>query len=168
MSLTVPVTDWRWSASARFGAAGMPTQIRSGRIMATAPGRRLDIGFELETGIYEDVGLAYKIRHEARRRPVIERLRRIGLLDPPGAHDEDAIRQGERLLLIVSDADGGDAELFVQALHFHLQLLEGCGPSAPSGSSSKSNGGSAISRVQAPRAVAGRHSIETACVHRIL
>ncbi len=49
--------------------------------------------------------------HERRRREVVDVGRRADLLDPALAHDDDPVRQRQRLLLVVGDVHGRDPEL---------------------------------------------------------
>ena len=42
------------------------------------------------------------------------------LLDPPFVHDRYAIREGQRLLLVVGDDDGGHGDLLLEPAELHL------------------------------------------------
>ena len=55
-----------------------------------------------------------EIGDEGRRRIAIDLLRRADLLDDALVHHDDAVRHGERLLLVVRHHDGGDAEPALQ------------------------------------------------------
>ena len=59
---------------------------------------------------------ADKARDEKALRPQIEVVRRAHLLDPAGAHADDAIRHGGRLDLVVGDQDRRDTELLLERL----------------------------------------------------
>ena len=77
-------------------------------------------------GAREDVTLAYKVRHETVRRLIVNILRRSHLLDLSILHDNDLVRHGERLFLIVSDKNKGDSyfllDPFQLVLHLFAQL----------------------------------------------
>ena len=51
---------------------------------------------------------------ERRRRPLVEVARRALLLDAAGVHDDDAVGDRHRLLLVVRDVDHGEAEPLLQ------------------------------------------------------
>ncbi len=75
-----------------------------------------------------DVGLdavdgADEIGDEARRRTLINRLRRVDLRDAPLLHHRDTIAERHRLLLIVRHVDGGNGELFQQRADLEPQPL---------------------------------------------
>ena len=65
-------------------------------------------------------------RHEQVRGPVVERLRRVDLLQPPVAHDRDAVAHRHRLDLVVRDVEHRRAQLLVQprdvGAHLDAQL----------------------------------------------
>ncbi len=55
-------------------------------------------------------------------RAVVDVLRGADLLDPPRVEDGDAVAHGERLLLVVRDVHGRDAQTRLQALQLVAQL----------------------------------------------
>ena len=85
--------------------------------------QRLDVHFDLIALRAKDFGLqkihhADKIAHPPRAGLAIEHLRCGHLGDFTVKHDRDAIRHGERLLLIVGHEDKGDANGPLQAAQF--------------------------------------------------
>ena len=62
----------------------------------------------------DDVGLADEVGDELRRGRIVELARRALLRDAALLHHHDAVRDGQRLLLIVGDVDGGEAEALLQ------------------------------------------------------
>src|SRR5215218_6053025 len=73
----------------------------------------------------QDVGRADEIGDEAAARRVVDLERLAGLLDAAVAHDDDAIRDRHRLLLVVGHVDRAEVELVLQLLdllaHAHAQ-----------------------------------------------
>ena len=71
-------------------------------------------------------GRADEAGDEARRRVVVEFLRRADLLDAAVVHHHDAVGQRHRLDLVVGDVDRGGADRLVHLLdlgaHLHAQL----------------------------------------------
>ena len=69
---------------------------------------------------------ADEARDEGVGRPVVDMLRRAGLLDIAVAHDDDAIGERHRLYLIVGDVDHGGLQPLVQLAnlrpHLHAEL----------------------------------------------
>src|SRR5712691_7852917 len=61
--------------------------------------------------------------HEDRARALIDVARRADLLQPAAAHDRDTIRHGQRLVLVMGDVDGGDADFALQALELDLHVV---------------------------------------------
>ena len=74
----------------------------------------------------EQVVAAHERGHEIRGRPVPDLLGRAALLDAARAHHDDAVRQAQRLVLVVRHVEHRDAELALQAAqlgaHLHPQL----------------------------------------------
>ena len=70
----------------------------------------------------EDVDLADEIGDEGRRRVAVDLHRRADLLDHALVHDDDPVGDRERLLLVVRDHDGGDAELALQRADLLAQV----------------------------------------------
>ena len=60
--------------------------------------------------------LADEISHKEVGRTVVDIIRSADLLERPVVHDRDAVRQGERLVLVVGHQHGGEAGLPLQAL----------------------------------------------------
>ena len=74
--------------------------------------------------------------------PVVQLGRRRALLEPPVAHHGDPVGDRQRLLLVVGDEQGGDAELLLQPADLLAQLVSRTlASSADSGSSSSSTRG---------------------------
>ena len=69
---------------------------------------------------------ADEARHEQVRRVLVEHLRRVDLLDHPGAHDRHAVAERHRLGLVVRDVDHRRAQLLLDprhlGAHLHAQL----------------------------------------------
>ena len=70
-----------------------------------------------------EVGHADETGHEGGRRALVDGLGVGHLLDQPAVHHRDAVRHRERLFLIVRDVHEGDADVALDALELHLQLL---------------------------------------------
>ena len=70
-----------------------------------------------------DIAHADEAGDELRARPVVDFLRRAGLLDLAGVHHRDHVGGGHRLGLVVGDVDRGVAVLVVQAAHLEAHLL---------------------------------------------
>ena len=66
---------------------------------------------------------ADEFRDEQRLWPGVEFIGRADLLDPPGVHHDDPIRERQRLRLRVGDEDEGDAEAALQQLQLVLNAL---------------------------------------------
>ena len=79
-------------------------------------GRAPDLG-------WQEIALADEVGDEALGRTVVDVARRADLQDPAGRHHRDAVRHGQRLLLVVGDEDEGDAGLVLQALQLDLHFL---------------------------------------------
>src|SRR5262249_13829390 len=71
----------------------------------------------------QKVRLADEIGDESAGRALIELARNGDLLQPPMVQHGDLIGQDERLLLVVRDEDGGEAEAALEAPHFELHGL---------------------------------------------
>ena len=69
----------------------------------------------------EDVHRADEIGDEGGGRAAVDLGRRADLLDAAAVHHHDAVGHGERLLLVVRDHDGGDAEPALQRLDLVAQ-----------------------------------------------
>jgi hypothetical protein len=65
---------------------------------------------------------AYEAGDEGRARPVVHLNRRAELLDPPAAHHRDPVGHAHRLVLVVRDQDGGEAEAPLQPLDLDLHV----------------------------------------------
>ena len=65
---------------------------------------------------------AQELHHEVGRRPVVHVAGRTHLLDPPGVHHRDRVRDLHRLLLVVGNEDRGHAVLVVEAAKPPSQL----------------------------------------------
>ncbi len=92
--------------------------MRSGRSIALAwPVRRR------RRIAVEHVGGADELRDEARRRRVVDLLRRSDLLDPAAVEHADAVAHRQRFVLVVGDEHEGDAELALQRLQLDLHLF---------------------------------------------
>src|SRR5262249_1713819 len=70
----------------------------------------------------DDVGRPDELVDEKRLRPVVDFSGRGHLLDRSARHHRDAVRHGQRLLLVVGDEDGGDAVRALQALDLDLHV----------------------------------------------
>ncbi len=70
----------------------------------------------------QEIALAEEIGDEASRRPLVELLRRAELHHLAVAHDGDAIRHDDRLLLVVRHVDESGAETAMQVAQLELQL----------------------------------------------
>ena len=70
----------------------------------------------------QQVGRADEAVDEKRLRPVVDRHRRIELLDLALVHHGDAVGDAHRLVLIVGHQDGGEAELALQPLDLDLHV----------------------------------------------
>src|SRR5690606_13746064 len=62
----------------------------------------------------KEVRRADEVGDEARGRPGVELVRRALLLDRAVAHDDYAVADRQRLLLVVRDVDSGDAEALLE------------------------------------------------------
>src|SRR5690606_2579225 len=71
----------------------------------------------------EDIRLSQKVGGEMVCRLIIELRRGAELLDTSAVHQADAIRHGERFLLVMGDIEDGDAELAMNAPDFELHLF---------------------------------------------
>ena len=72
---------------------------------------RLDVRAAIARhGKADDIVGAHEARHERRARTVIDLLRRALLLDPAVAEDHNPVGKHHRLLAVMGDVDGGDAE----------------------------------------------------------
>ncbi len=65
-------------------------------------------------GAVDQVVDADEVGDEAVGGPLVERLRRPDLEHPALVEDRDAVRERQRLLLVVGHVDGGDAEFLLQ------------------------------------------------------
>src|SRR5205085_11364918 len=65
---------------------------------------------------------AEKAGDEAVRRAVVDLERAGALLDDAVLHDDDAIAEGDRFLLVMGDVDGGAPEVDVEALDLDAHL----------------------------------------------
>ena len=70
----------------------------------------------------EQVGRADEAVDEQGLRPVVDRDRRIELLDLALVHHGDAVGDAHRLVLVVRHQDGGEAERALQALDLDLHV----------------------------------------------
>ena len=70
----------------------------------------------------QDVGIAEKSGREFAPWPVVDIFRRPFLNDASVTQDADAVGHGQRFFLIMGDEDGGDANLALDALQFHLHV----------------------------------------------
>jgi hypothetical protein len=66
---------------------------------------------------------ADEVGDEARRRALVDRARRPELLDAPLVHHRDAVREAQRLGLVVGDEDGRDADLAQDLAQLRPHLL---------------------------------------------
>src|SRR5581483_10919382 len=64
---------------------------------------------------------ADEVAHEVSARRVEEPLRRVGLHDAPGVHDDDAIGEPQRLVDVVGDEDDRGSQLAMDARGLLLQ-----------------------------------------------
>src|SRR5262249_20738164 len=71
----------------------------------------------------EQQGLADEVAYELVRGSLIQLTRRSGLLDDPLAQDRDAIRQAERLDLIVRDEEDREIEALLEQLDLDAHLF---------------------------------------------
>ena len=69
-----------------------------------------------------DIGVTDETRHEGRRRPAIDQLRAIDLLDPAAIEDRHPIGQRQSLALIVGDIEEGGAHLAMHPAEFLLHV----------------------------------------------
>jgi hypothetical protein len=74
-------------------------------------------------GRLDEVPHPEEVGHEARARPLVERLRALQLLDAAVAHDRDPVGHDERLLLVVGHEDEGRPQPLLEVLHLDLHLL---------------------------------------------
>ena len=63
----------------------------------------------------EEIGLADEVRHELIAGVVVDLLGRAHLGHHALVHDDDVVRQGHGLALVMGDIDGGDAHLLLDA-----------------------------------------------------
>ena len=70
----------------------------------------------------QQVGRADEAVDEQGLRPVVDRDRRVELLDLALVHDGDAVGDAHRLVLVVRHQDGGEPELALQALDLDLHV----------------------------------------------
>jgi hypothetical protein len=70
-------------------------------------------GFDRELPI-DQIGVADEVGEKARRRLLVELVRRALLRDASAFHHDDAIGDGERFLLVVRDVDDGERERLLQ------------------------------------------------------
>ena len=75
-------------------------------------------------GAFDEIhaGRADEAGDEAVDRPVVDRLRRVELLDQAALHDGDAVGERHRLDLVVGDVDHGVGQPLVQPLDLDAQL----------------------------------------------
>ena len=66
-------------------------------------------------GAAKDVALSDKVRHEGIDRLVVDTLGIADLQDVAVTHDHHGVAHGERLLLVVSDVNEGDAKALLHA-----------------------------------------------------
>src|SRR5215469_1165385 len=71
----------------------------------------------------EDIGDADEVGDELGRGPLVDVHGGTDLLDPAARHHRHAVAHGKRLLLIMSDVDESDANLFLDLLQLDLHLL---------------------------------------------
>ena len=69
-----------------------------------------------------EVRRAEEVGDERRLGLLVELLRRRALLDPPVAHDRDAVAHRQRLVLVVGDVDERDLELLLDPLQLDLEV----------------------------------------------
>ncbi len=68
-------------------------------------------------------GAADEIGDETIGRALVEILLRADLADAALAHDDEPVGHGQRLLLVVRDHDGGEAELALQLADLDADVL---------------------------------------------
>src|SRR5262250_1592810 len=85
--------------------------------------RGRDTVLDTPHGNLEKVRLADEVGDEPIGRTLVEVLWRSELDDPTVAHDDDAIRHGQRLFLVVRDVDHRELELPLDVLDLELHLL---------------------------------------------
>ena len=90
---------------------------------ALGPDGNSERGIAAEAGAGDEIRLADEIGDEAAARIVVDILRPADLQDMAVAHDRDAVRHRERLLLVMGDQHEGDARLLLEALQLALHLL---------------------------------------------
>ena len=89
----------------------------------------------------EKGGKAHKVRDKGRSRPVKNLLGLADLQNVSGVHNDDPVRQGDGLLVVVGHDDGGDAQLFLDALDLHLHLHPELGVQVGKGLVQQQDGG---------------------------
>src|SRR5262249_15070122 len=78
---------------------------------------------EIRDDAVDQVGVADEIDHEAAARVAVD-LPAVALLhDAAAVHHDDAVRQRQRLGLVVGDVDRGDAEALLQLLELDAHAL---------------------------------------------
>jgi len=70
-----------------------------------------------------DIALADKVRDEGVLRLVVDLLRGSHLLDIALVHDDDGVRHGQCLFLVMGDVDKGDSQLILQPDQLVLHVL---------------------------------------------
>ena len=71
----------------------------------------------------DDIHVTKKVEHELAFRSGIQRLRLIDLLNLPRTHDDDPVRQLQRLFLIMGDEHTGEIQLIMQIPQPPTQIL---------------------------------------------
>src|SRR5499425_328116 len=113
------------------GGASCEARARGWPAAQRAPAQRAvqlyrDPGIRCARGAHaslEDHRLTEEIAHEGGGGLFVERTRRADLLDASAVHQRDAIGEAERLDLIVSDEEHGDAEATLEELDLRAHLL---------------------------------------------
>ena len=80
-------------------------------------------GAALLDGARHQVGDADEARHEGGRRPLVDLLGVVDLLDPASVHDRDPVGHRQRLLLVVGHVDERDPDVALDLLQLYLQAL---------------------------------------------
>ena len=137
------------------GVARRPTDNRAERGFDSRATRRVN----LQQRSAQKIAASHEARDEGVSRPLVDLMRRSDLRYPAVGHDCDAVRQCQRLRLIVRDVDRRDADVALQTAQFASHLLAKKRVEIAQRLVQQQKAAARRSaRAPAPTAAAGRHS----------